>query len=1230
MNSFLCSCFWPPGPKIPEEYLRPQGLYSLERVDLKKLKRLIQNQQLAPCHPGVEEPRPGQDLEECPICFLHYPVLNSSLCCQKRVCTECFLQVQTSTPPHQLSACPFCKVTRPTGYLVKLIGARTAEEKEQERVEEQKVIEARIREREEEIRRDQERALQRQQQQQAAAAASPGNRPQNSSTNTNTNSLVQQQQAAGVMAAAAAAASALEPSGGNAAFATGGRAAGRLPTAAATSDTSTVNAGSGHTGRYQSGDRHRLAGVAAAGSPTATVVQVGGGAGMHPAVSARRAAVAAAMSAAAIQQHQQQNVHHIQHPGDRYLIGPEGVGANVHADNSDNATAAVYVGDRGGGHQRRHQGGGGGRRYRLTDYVPAGVVDIAMGLDDINDLMLEQAMYESLAAAAAAGPPQALPAATASPTTGEGGGHLQGADDATTLNVDDPENDVALAAALAASLDGVEGVDGTVMERQTQSPVVSHTFEAATTIGSSLAADGPADRDLDAIDQFGRGPNYALTTRNGATGAPAPPSPPARGSRNTATSRQAAVVATMRSAPGSRAQPQQPQVAAVAGAVSPRLIRTATPSQLALARGSSPVAPGFRAWERRDTGDRKAGGEPEEEEEEEEEEEDALISRRTANASAASPKQPSADTYPLSAVSGTGPTAGSEAVPLFSQEGGAGAGATPQSNCQQLGGPTGLSVAAAAALPAAAATSEVAPRVGPASVGAPTPITLSPVPSDGRVGALGAVASELSSAATGGAAPRDDLLEVVAVRAAGAQHVNNPLYDMWSNSSSATTCKHPSLDTQAPATAGLVAAGPQEELGRPDGSPAGGSGATSGPSTAALARWGVKCGSERSSLGSDGGIVMQQCGGQDKHKTKQQQQQHEVVLELQTAGPSSPNADSVVAAIAEFGVSPERCQPSRPPPPPPLVLSVPPAASESVTAAATAPRSATVTPPSPARTPDGCGLATTPSPRLGLPPMDLPPPATVTTTATTNAVITTTAEDTPVGSPSPDVPTDTSVTTVVTIQTLAAELLRHSSGAAAMAAAVAAGSSEASSTSSHVVTVGMVFQIPRTAPGASRQPSPASQLAAAPMEGPAWVENPDGSLKLLLPADGGSTSVTNTAAGTANPPTRLRRTGNVRVGNVDELMDVPYADYELPSLDTAWYDLPSTMPYIADGGREPAQAPLEDVIPEKVEKADETLVDMCNETDARLKRLMATSDAAVAAAIAAGDRRVRGNAGING
>ena len=106
--------------KIPEQYTRP-SLYGnsnvADRVDLKKLRRLIIEGKLAPCFPGCEEPalapelrtlKPlvqkllrnkgceeplGEVLEECPICFLHYMVLNTSRCCAKRVCTECFLQV---------------------------------------------------------------------------------------------------------------------------------------------------------------------------------------------------------------------------------------------------------------------------------------------------------------------------------------------------------------------------------------------------------------------------------------------------------------------------------------------------------------------------------------------------------------------------------------------------------------------------------------------------------------------------------------------------------------------------------------------------------------------------------------------------------------------------------------------------------------------------------------------------------------------------------------------------------------------------------------------------------------------------------------------------------------------------------------------------------------------------------------------------------------------------------
>lgn len=54
----------------------------------------------------------GTDLDgECPICFLSYPALNRTKCCQKEVCTECFLQARRglglpSAPPGPLGQRP--------------------------------------------------------------------------------------------------------------------------------------------------------------------------------------------------------------------------------------------------------------------------------------------------------------------------------------------------------------------------------------------------------------------------------------------------------------------------------------------------------------------------------------------------------------------------------------------------------------------------------------------------------------------------------------------------------------------------------------------------------------------------------------------------------------------------------------------------------------------------------------------------------------------------------------------------------------------------------------------------------------------------------------------------------------------------------------------------------------------------------------------------------------------
>ncbi|KAA8526684.1 hypothetical protein F0562_008113 [Nyssa sinensis] len=141
---------------VDEKYTRPQGLYLHKDVDHKKLRKLILDSKLAPCYPGEEEC--ACDLEECPICFLYYPSLNRSRCCMKGICTECFLQMKTahSTRPTQ---CPFCKTLN---YAVEYRGVKTKEEKGMEQIEEQRVIEAKIRMRQQELQDEEERMQKRQ------------------------------------------------------------------------------------------------------------------------------------------------------------------------------------------------------------------------------------------------------------------------------------------------------------------------------------------------------------------------------------------------------------------------------------------------------------------------------------------------------------------------------------------------------------------------------------------------------------------------------------------------------------------------------------------------------------------------------------------------------------------------------------------------------------------------------------------------------------------------------------------------------------------------------------------------------------------------------------------------------------------------------------------------------------------------------------------------------------
>ncbi|KAK9802983.1 hypothetical protein WJX73_003844 [Symbiochloris irregularis] len=117
-------------------FLKPSGLYPNCEVDLKKLKRSILAHRLAPCYPGKDDE--SDELEECPICLLQYPALNTSLCCSKGICTECYLQVQATAARPQTCFCPFCK----TGFKVAYRGPRSATERSRAKIEQQRVFEA--------------------------------------------------------------------------------------------------------------------------------------------------------------------------------------------------------------------------------------------------------------------------------------------------------------------------------------------------------------------------------------------------------------------------------------------------------------------------------------------------------------------------------------------------------------------------------------------------------------------------------------------------------------------------------------------------------------------------------------------------------------------------------------------------------------------------------------------------------------------------------------------------------------------------------------------------------------------------------------------------------------------------------------------------------------------------------------------------------------------------------
>ncbi|CAH0489485.1 hypothetical protein KXD40_004028 [Peronospora effusa] len=88
-----------------EKYTRPTGLYGSCPWELKMARRLILERKLAPRIPG-KETKEGDFSLECPICFMFYPeILNMSSCCNKPICSECYLQIR---PPQKPISCPFC------------------------------------------------------------------------------------------------------------------------------------------------------------------------------------------------------------------------------------------------------------------------------------------------------------------------------------------------------------------------------------------------------------------------------------------------------------------------------------------------------------------------------------------------------------------------------------------------------------------------------------------------------------------------------------------------------------------------------------------------------------------------------------------------------------------------------------------------------------------------------------------------------------------------------------------------------------------------------------------------------------------------------------------------------------------------------------------------------------------------------------------------------------------
>jgi hypothetical protein len=93
------------GPPHPlEPFTKSTGLYETCPWSDGQARNLIFAEKIAPRYEGTDARL--ERTEECPICFLFYRGgLNRTNCCDKGICTECFLQLK---PPSSQIDCPFC------------------------------------------------------------------------------------------------------------------------------------------------------------------------------------------------------------------------------------------------------------------------------------------------------------------------------------------------------------------------------------------------------------------------------------------------------------------------------------------------------------------------------------------------------------------------------------------------------------------------------------------------------------------------------------------------------------------------------------------------------------------------------------------------------------------------------------------------------------------------------------------------------------------------------------------------------------------------------------------------------------------------------------------------------------------------------------------------------------------------------------------------------------------